>query len=356
MEIRLSEKIREFRKKQGMTQEQLAEALGVTVGAVYKWENGRSLPELRLLIEMADLFEISVDALLNYHVRNNDCKHVVEHLKESFQSQPNADTLLEAEKAVKKYPNHFEVIYCSASVYQVAGIVHYNRKWSKRALELFRHALLLIDQNTNEEISALSIRVEMASIYSWLEEREEAIRILRENNPLNINDSRIGNELAALKRPEEAVGYLSRALIKTLVTQIQISNGYLNVYMEQKAYNDAEQMLHWALSSFRALKRPDMSSFLNRVEAAYLAVLGEVCLRTHRQADAVQALRQARQTAQEFDAVPDYSVNRLRFVSPEEHSHAHDDMGSSAMEAVRNILQEIKHEELTQLWEEINHE
>jgi len=54
METRLAENIRMFRKQQGLTQEQLAEVLGVTVGAVHKWETRMSTPELGLITEMAD--------------------------------------------------------------------------------------------------------------------------------------------------------------------------------------------------------------------------------------------------------------------------------------------------------------
>ena len=43
MEMRLAENIRTFRKQRKLTQEQLAEALGMTPGAVYKWEAGGSL-------------------------------------------------------------------------------------------------------------------------------------------------------------------------------------------------------------------------------------------------------------------------------------------------------------------------
>ena len=42
MEIKLAESIRTFRKERSLTQEQLAEVLGVTVGAVYKWAAGVS--------------------------------------------------------------------------------------------------------------------------------------------------------------------------------------------------------------------------------------------------------------------------------------------------------------------------
>ena len=54
MNMMLAENIRKFRKERSLTQEQLAEVLGVTTGAVYKWEAGLSVPELDLIVEMAD--------------------------------------------------------------------------------------------------------------------------------------------------------------------------------------------------------------------------------------------------------------------------------------------------------------
>lgn len=58
MAFALSEHIRSLRKARGLTQEQLAEALGVTAGAVYKWESRLSLPELPMLVQLADFFDI----------------------------------------------------------------------------------------------------------------------------------------------------------------------------------------------------------------------------------------------------------------------------------------------------------
>lgn len=56
--------IMRLRKEHGMTQEQLANALGITFQAVSKWENGISSPDISTLPLLADLFGVSVDALL----------------------------------------------------------------------------------------------------------------------------------------------------------------------------------------------------------------------------------------------------------------------------------------------------
>ena len=65
MELLIGENIRLLRKKHGLTQEQLAETLGVTPGAVYKWEAKLSVPDISLILELANFFDISVDAIEN---------------------------------------------------------------------------------------------------------------------------------------------------------------------------------------------------------------------------------------------------------------------------------------------------
>lgn len=64
MENHVADQIRFYRRQEGLTQEQLAEAMGVSVAAVSKWEQGQSLPEIPMLMELADFFDLSVDALL----------------------------------------------------------------------------------------------------------------------------------------------------------------------------------------------------------------------------------------------------------------------------------------------------
>lgn len=57
--------IAECRKKQKLTQEQLAEKLGITYKAVSKWECGKSLPDASLMMDLCSILEINVNDLLS---------------------------------------------------------------------------------------------------------------------------------------------------------------------------------------------------------------------------------------------------------------------------------------------------
>ena len=91
MESRLAENIKTFRKERKMTQEQLAEAMGVTVGAVYKWESKQSNPDLDLIIELADLFEVSTDVLLGYEWRNGSMGSARDYLTKAAKQAARFD-------------------------------------------------------------------------------------------------------------------------------------------------------------------------------------------------------------------------------------------------------------------------
>ncbi len=66
MEETLGKRIVQHRKKLGLTQDQLAEKLGVTAQAVSKWENDQSCPDINMLPRLAELFGTSTDALLGH--------------------------------------------------------------------------------------------------------------------------------------------------------------------------------------------------------------------------------------------------------------------------------------------------
>ena len=64
MTIYLSENIKRLRREKELTQETLAEFLGVTFQSVSNWERGESYPDITMLPEIAGFFKVSVDELL----------------------------------------------------------------------------------------------------------------------------------------------------------------------------------------------------------------------------------------------------------------------------------------------------
>ncbi|MBP5594353.1 MAG: helix-turn-helix transcriptional regulator, partial [Pseudobutyrivibrio sp.] len=64
--MKINEVIRKHRKEKNMTQEEMANRLGVTAPAVNKWESGASMPDISLLAPIARLLNVSLDELLSF--------------------------------------------------------------------------------------------------------------------------------------------------------------------------------------------------------------------------------------------------------------------------------------------------
>ena len=363
MQIRLAEKIRALRRQHRFTQEQLAESLGVTPGAVYKWEAGLSQPELAIIVELADLFQVSMDVLIGYELRNNDRESVIERLKQYVHDRDHVhgsdpvDAISDVEKALRRYPNCFEIVYRSARIYRVKGLYLKNPAYSERAISLYRHACLLIGQNTDPEISEVSIHLEMAQVYISLGQTEKGLEILKKNNPCRLNHPKIGEVLASsCNDAKGALPYLSAALLDLTVTHMQIVMGYLNLYCKQRDYENALLLLDWALAFYPGLKCPQKRSYLDKSEAALWAVRADVLWRLEQKEDAADSLRKAKVAATAFDREPNYDARNIRFVSAAEVATAYDDMGSTAMDVIDTILADSDEPMLLTRWMRIQNE
>ena len=62
--MNISDRIQSLRKAKGITQEQLADAVGVSRQAVSKWEAEQSVPDLERVVAMAEFFDVTTDYLL----------------------------------------------------------------------------------------------------------------------------------------------------------------------------------------------------------------------------------------------------------------------------------------------------
>lgn len=66
MELKIGARLAQLRRKKGLTQEQLAQRLGVSAPAVSKWETNTSYPDITLLCPLARALGVNVDTLLQF--------------------------------------------------------------------------------------------------------------------------------------------------------------------------------------------------------------------------------------------------------------------------------------------------
>ena len=98
-QIKIGRFIAERRKMRSLTQAQLAEKLNITDRAVSKWENGRSLPDSSIMLELCDILEITVNDLLCGEVvvvekyDKNLEKNLLEMMKEKEKADRNLLTI-----------------------------------------------------------------------------------------------------------------------------------------------------------------------------------------------------------------------------------------------------------------------
>ncbi|MFT4143519.1 MAG: helix-turn-helix domain-containing protein [Mobilitalea sp.] len=105
--MKINEVIRKYRKEENLTQEQIANYLGVTAPAVNKWENGISYPDITLLAPLARILKIDVDTLLSFHEELTDAEinQIVRELSDLIQKDGYEIGFKKGEAILKDYPN-----------------------------------------------------------------------------------------------------------------------------------------------------------------------------------------------------------------------------------------------------------
>ncbi len=350
MQMMLAENIRRFRKERTLTQEQLSEALGVTPGAVYKWEAGLSVPELDLIVEMADFFDTSVDVLLGYGIKDNRHDATVRRLQ-GYRRKKDPEGLAEAEKALKKYPNSFAVASECAALYSGFGFERRDRACLRRALDLLERSRLLLGQNTDPRISEQTLYGEIATVYLGLDETDKAVELLKAHNAGGLFNHAIGHTLAQNGREEEAVPFLSEAMVKIVSELITTILGYTAVYESRRDYASARAILGCGIGFFLGLRDGDTPNYLDKICSGLLACLAGAQFLSGQEEEARASLEKARDLAAFFDASPSYDVSDIRFITPIEGGSAYDDIGATAADVIDRVVKGAESAAFAALWQ-----
>jgi len=138
-ELNIADILSAKRREKGVTQDEVAEFIGVSKASVSKWETGLSYPDITFLPVLASYFDISIDTLMGYSPKLNDAEvnRLYEKLSSEFANAPFEEVITECAALIKKYYSCELLLLKMAQLY----INHANLAGSKeRANELLMTA------------------------------------------------------------------------------------------------------------------------------------------------------------------------------------------------------------------------
>lgn len=358
MKLSLSKNISVLRKANSMTQEQLAEALGVTFASVSKWERGVATPELNLIAEMADLFGVSLDALVGFKVHDGSSDAFEQRIHDLQREKKSEDALIIAEKAILKYPNDFRIVFRAGRAYETAGLELKNEKYIRRSIELLEHSILLLSQNTDPDISEVTIQNEIAQAHIVLGRTDKGLEILKKYNVCGVHDPLIALTYASGDRydPKEAEPYLMHAFGNILWAAIRTMSAYANYYYKLSDVESSLEAILWLINMLESIK-PDENTiaFVDKLLAPCYSECANLSFCLGRQDEVEPYLRKAYSIAKAFDAAPNYKFENIKFsLDDVSKETVYDDLGGSAKAAIENQITQVdRNEILYKIWQQL---
>lgn len=243
------ENIRAIRKARGMTQEALAEVMGVTTACVSKWETGQSAPEVELLIELADFFEVSVDALLGHEVSADRKKAKLEEMEALAGEQRFEEAKELAQKLLRNYPNDYDVVSKAADLYYRSDVTVDGNSDMVYSIKLTKRLFALLDDPTGKERFDLLSR--LGNQYELLGNWEMARKYYTESNVFCANNRALARMLADEGKYTEAADAITEEFAQDLFHILLNAMSLHKVWRELGEPEKAEAALDWAIGTVK---------------------------------------------------------------------------------------------------------
>lgn len=172
--------IKQLRRERDITQEQLAEYLGITSRAVSQWECEKTAPDLSQLPALCHIFGVTADALLGIDIEKNN-EEIQRYLEEaqrlgnSGQGEKRTALLREANK---KFPRDHQLMMSLAN----SLVCDYSRKGIKEYDEVFSLCNRILGESTDNHLRYETMDL-LASAYRYAGKKEEMLTLAKEMPP-----------------------------------------------------------------------------------------------------------------------------------------------------------------------------
>ncbi|MGN1408933.1 MAG: helix-turn-helix transcriptional regulator [Eubacteriales bacterium] len=245
MELRLGDKIRELRKRDGRTQENLAEALGVTNQAVSRWEQNFTFSDITLIPSIANYFHITIDELFGY---STDREIKIAKIKAKADCYLNhqgdmTECIAELRDGLKEFPDNPDLSVRLGYALSIQGLQKYSLKMKMENNKLeydaeynsdneyFREAADIFEKflpeitDADEKTAVITV---FTNLCAWMGRDDAARKIAMSCDPMRISREivlkSVGGNDEKSKHIGEALLELVRLICETMVLGVRYKN------------------------------------------------------------------------------------------------------------------------------------
>ncbi|MBQ8162886.1 MAG: helix-turn-helix domain-containing protein [Clostridia bacterium] len=174
--ICIGQKVKELRKREGFTQEQLAEKLNVTPQTISRWECETAYPDITAIPILANIFNVSIDTLMGYD-KTKTAEKVENIIRKAAQPYFWSD-IEKCEKiltdALSEYPDNDMILRELLSLYECHMRTYQRMEYAKKAKSVARKLIA----ESNDVFALCSAKSDLASIYLMQDNYKDAKELI----------------------------------------------------------------------------------------------------------------------------------------------------------------------------------
>lgn len=230
-ELHLAENLVTLRKERKITQDTLADFIGVSKASVSKWETGQSFPDIETLPKLASYFNRSIDELMGYEAQL-DRKRIAKvyfQLAESFAKKPFKEAYAETVEWIKEYYSCYPFLHQMAVLLLNHSMLAKSEKRQNEVLEQVIHLCQRICEYSDDVSLCKDTLALEAMAYIALRKPEKVFDLLGENiRPYTGNDELIAQAYQMMGNTEKAVEVMQVNMYQKLLSIFQTGTGFLS--------------------------------------------------------------------------------------------------------------------------------
>lgn len=236
-EINLGRVIIDNRRKRGITQDELAEYIGVSKASVSKWETSSTYPDITILPRLAAFFDISIDELMDYRpqLEKEEIRKLYRQLSHDFLQKPFEEVLAHCRTLAQKY------FSCPPLLFQIGSLYvnhHMLTATREQALDLLNEAKNLFirvrEIADDTELASQAVSVE-AYCMLLLGQPQEVLELLRPMETIRLTpEPLLSSALQMLGDTTEAARVLQTGIYKSLLELLNLLPAYMELRVDNK--------------------------------------------------------------------------------------------------------------------------